>query len=58
MKYKIVKNENRKTDCEQCLFQGVCKRICPLRVGFYFSDILTAEPDYMSSSENGLFSDI
>lgn len=58
MKYKIVKNENHKTDCEQCLFQGVCKRKCPLKVGFYFSDILTSESDYISTSEYGLFCDI
>ena len=58
MKYKIVKNESRKIACDLCLFWGVCKRKCPLTVGFYFSDILSAEPDYMSSSENGLFSDI
>ena len=58
MKFRIVKNESRKTDCEKCLFQGVCKSLCPLKVGFYFSDILSSEPDYMSSSGNGFFRNI
>lgn len=58
MKYKIVKNISRKFDCELCLFQDVCKNICPLKAGFYFSDILSTEPEYVSKSVNGLFSNI
>ena len=58
MKYKIVKNKSRKSDCKKCLFQDVCKRICPLKINFYFSDILSSEPDYMNTYGNGLFNDI
>ena len=55
MQYKIVKNDMRKTDCERCMFVEKCGSICPLGLGFYFSDIHTSEPDYISKENKGLF---
>ena len=47
MEYKIVKNEFGANDCKHCLFVDACVKICPLKQGWYFSDIHSVEQNYM-----------
>lgn len=47
MQYKIVKNEIDGYDCKHCLFVDACVKICPLKIGFYFSGISSVEHNYM-----------
>lgn len=47
MQYKIVKNEIDANDCKHCLFVDACVNICPLKQGWYFSDIRSVEQNYM-----------
>lgn len=55
MNYKVVKNVVHENDCDCCVFKDACVDICPLEIGFYFSDINSLEPDYMSAQNKGLF---
>lgn len=47
MQYKIVKNKIDANDCKHCLFVDACVNICPLKQGWYFSDIHSVEQNYM-----------